>query len=134
MINCRINRISSSHDNGTFGVLTINGLPFCVTLEQYKYGNEINKSCIDSGQYICHRKNSHNFGDSFEITEVANRSHILLHIGNTINDTSGCILLGASFGKLEKLHAILNSRDTINEFMHVMENEQMFLLTIAENF
>jgi hypothetical protein len=57
-----------------------------------------------------------------------------LHIGNTINDTSGCILVGASFGKLGKLHAILNSRDTINEFMHVMENEQMFLLTITENF
>ena len=134
MFNARINRISSSPNSGTFGVMTINGLPFCVTLERYKYGNEQNKSCIPTGQYTCKRVESHNFGNSFEVSNVANRTNILIHVGNTVDDSSGCILLGSSFGKLKDKHAILKSRDTINEFMYLLENETMFILTITENF
>ena len=134
MDNCRLIRISSDYEDGTFGVLSINGQPFCLTLEPYKYGNIINHSCINPGQYVCNRIDSPKFGNTFEVLHVANRTHIAMHVGNTNEDTSGCILLGANFGDLSGKKAILNSSDTMNKFMHIMDDTAHFLLTITECF
>jgi len=134
MINARLTRISSTKEFGTFGVLAINGLPFCVTLERYVYGNKRNKSCIPSGQYLCKRVNSQHFGSSFEVTEVENRNSILFHKGNTKDDSSGCILLGTSYGQLGDKFAILNSTDAVNAFNKKLKNEEYFSLVIDSRY
>lgn len=86
--------------HGTFGVLgyaSPDGLmPICLTLEDPWLDNQANISCIPAGAYLCKRTESPRFGDVYEITNVVGRSHVLFHKGNTIHDTNGCVLLGAS--------------------------------------
>jgi hypothetical protein len=119
---------------GTFGVLKINKSAFCVTLELSDLLNDQNKSCIPAQQYTCLKRQTSRHGITFEVTAVPHRSGILFHPGNTINDTSGCILLGSSFGKLYGNRAILNSGLTFKNFMSVFTNFKSFHLTITNHF
>ncbi len=87
---------------GTFGALKIDGQVTCVTLEPEDRNNAQGVSCIPEGDYIAKRVNSPKYGDTFEISDVPNRTHILFHAGNVENHTKGCVLLGRNFGALGK--------------------------------
>ena len=63
-------------------------------------GNKPQISCIPAGKYLCKRKVSPHFGETFEVTGVPGRGDILFHEGNTEENTQGCILLGLAFGSL----------------------------------
>lgn len=117
---------------GTLGILTIYNHKFCVTLELPDRDNQRNISRIPKGIYNCKRVNSPNFGETFEIIDVPNRSHILFHSGNLAKHTKGCILLAKKFGILEKQIAILDSRNTIREFMSILKGAEEFELEIVE--
>lgn len=127
----RIIRIEES-DQGTFGVMTICGQAFCVTLERPDELNKVNISSIPAGQYLCKKTNSHRFGETFEITNVPDRTHVLLHAGNRIEDTQGCVVLAQHFGKLHGDRAVLNSGATFREFMEIMGGFVYFSLVIKE--
>ena len=72
-----------------------------VTLEEEDRGNQRNISAIPPGAYVCRRSRYHAGGyDTYEVTDVPGRSRILFHIGNTEEDTAGCILLGERLGVL----------------------------------
>jgi hypothetical protein len=103
----------------TFGVLLEwkGGVPFALTLEDPWRNNESNISCIPAGRYICMKVKSPTFGDTYEITNVPNRTHILFHAGNTHKDTQGCILVGKSYGYLGSTPAVLESTTAMREFM-----------------
>ena len=118
--------------SGTFGALRIDGAAFCVTLEPPDLGNQRNVSNIPPGDYTCKRVNSPRFGDTFEITKVPGRSHVLFHAGNTVDHTQGCVLLGQYWGKLRGDRAVLNSGATFKEFMAAMGQETFFWLRIME--
>jgi len=120
-------------EHGTFGVLKIEGVAFCVTLEPEDRSNQVLVSCIPAGAYICERIASPKFGETFEITDVRGRSHILFHAGNTKTDTQGCIMLAQYFGKLRGDRAILNSGHTFREFMAELTGRDRFLLAISES-
>ncbi len=66
---------------------------------------------------MCRRVESPRFGYTYEVTAVPGRSHILLHPGNVVGDTQGCILLGRHFGLLRGDRAVLNSGQTFAGFM-----------------
>ena len=83
---------------GTFGVLIHGEEQFAVTLECPWKDNQVNTSCIPAGVYFCVRVQSPRFGDTFEITDVKGRTHILFHAGNIASNTRGCILIGEKFG------------------------------------
>jgi hypothetical protein len=102
---------------GVLGVLTINNQVFCATLELPDLNNAKNVSCIPAGVYICMRVQSPRFGNTFEVTGVENRSHILFHKGNTIADTQGCIILGQYWDKLRGNRAVLNSGLSFQNFI-----------------
>lgn len=51
-------------------------------------------SCIPSGEYIVVPHISPKFGWSLWLKDVPDRSAILIHIGNFVDDTLGCILVG----------------------------------------
>lgn len=117
---------------GTFGVLRINKMVFCCTLELPERMNASNVSCIPAGQFLCRKINSPSFGTTFQVHDVPGRSEILFHPGNWVRNSRGCILLGASFDKLQGERAITNSDATFNEFMTVMEPHDTASLTIME--
>jgi len=127
----RLNRLEES-SQGTFGVLTICNQVFCVTLEPADMLNEQNISSIPAQQYQCLKTRSPRYGETFEVIDVYNRSHVLFHAGNTAKDTKGCIILAQHFGKLGEGRAVLNSGATFKEFMEIMKDVSMFQLTIKE--
>lgn len=107
-------------DNGTFGILNVEGMFTCLTLELPWCDNLKNISCIPAGEYIVEPIISPKFGAVYEIIDVPGRTHVYLHPGNTIRDTNGCTLLGLIKGVLGDLPAVLNSKTAFKYFRQVV--------------
>jgi len=67
------------------------------TLELPYLENQREISCIPSGEYDVELIHSLRFGDCFSINDVPDRDGILIHRGNFVSDTRGCILVGMRF-------------------------------------
>ena len=127
----KIVRLEEAED-GTFGALLINAHVFCVTLEPPDKDNQKNISNIPPGKYTCKRINSPKYGDTFEITGILNRSHILFHSGNVVSHTKGCVLIARKWGVLKGDRAGLNSGNTFREFLRKMVGINKCELEIME--
>ncbi len=129
-------RVEEDDRYGTFGILRIAKQLFCVTLEPSDRLNAPNISSIPAQQYICRRVNSPKFGQTFEITNIPGRSHVLFHPGNRIDDTLGCVILAQHVGKLRGNRAVLNSGATFEAFMGLMKREGIteFHFTVKEEY
>jgi hypothetical protein len=127
-------RIEDNFKYGVFGNLLIGPWIFCVTLEPKEYENKPNISCIPPGNYVCERIISPKFGTTYEVTGVPDRSNILFHAGNIVEDTSGCIILAEKFGKLEGDRTVLNSGITFTKFLNTMGSYNNFNLLIKETW
>lgn len=101
---------------GTFGHLYWDGDEICVTGELPWFANHPKTSCIPIGTYLCIKHNSPNHPDTWEVTNVPNRSNILLHPLNIpIKESEGCIGVGRCFGRLDGCDAIMHSDDAMND-------------------
>ena len=124
--------------SGTFGVLVDYDVmrnepfPFALTLELRWRNNIRQGSCIPAGTYTCKRIISPRFGETFEIADVPERDNILFHSGNTVNDSSGCVLIAKEYGKLDLFSAILNSKKGFNEFLERTKGFDSFELNIFQ--
>ena len=112
-------------DAGTFGKIKL-ACAELLTLEPCDLNNEPDDSCIPEGVYHCVRVMSPKFGNTFMVQGVASRSNILLHAGNTKEDTHGCILLGLERGP----GSILKSRDAVALFMQETAGVDQFDIAI----
>ncbi len=126
-------RISGIED-GTFGVFLDGEIPFCLTLERQWLNNRVGESCIPSGEYICQRVNSPKFGDTFEVKDVTDRTAILFHKGNLMDDSHGCILVGEQFEPLNGKNGVLASGKAMDEFLKRTQGENEFNLSILWAF
>lgn len=118
--------------HGTFGTLSVDGYQF-FTLEEELKGNAVGQSAIPNGVYPLRRTTYFRYGyPTYEVADVPGRSRILIHPGNTEEDTQGCILLGLTLGflvvdrdeedgKANKKLAVLKSRAAFEKFMALME-------------
>ena len=68
------------------------------------------------------------------VANVPNRSGIVIHPGNHVGHTQGCILLGSEVGKLIGDRAVLNSGNTFNKFIEQTKEQEELHLTIKEVF
>lgn len=91
----------SFDDDGTFGVLVYERVPFLLTLERPWRENERGISSIPEGSYTVKRDSTESHPNTFRVTNVPGRDGILIHTGNTEKDVEGCILVGQSFGRLD---------------------------------
>lgn len=89
-----------------------------VTLELPYLNNRPNVSCIPEGKYkavLTQDRYSHSgmaIPLTLEVLDVPGRSGILFHIGNYLQDTQGCILVGMEFGN----ESIAYSRTAMDKF------------------
>lgn len=60
------------------------------------------------------------------------RSHILIHVGNTTDDTQGCPLIGSRVGVLGGKLAVLASKAAFDEFMAELDGVDEFILGIID--
>jgi len=116
--------------DGTFGVLLDDNLPFCVTLEREWLNNGRGVSCIPDGNYTCRRVDSPKFGNTFEVTNVINRSEILFHKGNVDEDSHGCIILGEQYEPVMGKNGVISSGKAFEEFLQRTQEIDEFSLGI----
>ena len=121
--------------NGTIGVLKINKQVFCFTLEPSDRENISNVSSIPAQQYLLTPYVSAKHPDTYQVIDVPGRTLILIHAGNIVDHTAGCILVGSGVGKLStypEKRAILNSGITFNLLLNVLKTGNNNHLTISE--
>lgn len=123
---------TAQSDKGTFGVLVIDNKPVCVTCEDPWNNNQRQISCIPTGVYDCVKFNGSKYKNVWQVLNVPNRDAILIHNGNDIRDTQGCILVGQGFFQYEGNPAITNSRATLDLLRATLPDN--FKLTIKEAF
>lgn len=128
----KIDIIRQDYNKATFGTFLLNGELMGFTLEREWQYNTKNISCIPAGEYICRRVNSPRFGPTFEVMDVQDRTDILFHWGNTVDDTMGCILLGQKIGMLNRKRAVLFSKAMFTVFMKKLEGLYAPELRITE--
>jgi hypothetical protein len=124
----------TEHNGATMGVLCIDGSPEMVTLEDAWRDNEKQVSCIPVGRYKVKLNRSPRFGITYQVMDVPDRSHILIHAGNTHKDTRGCILVGLQFSKSGTDTAILASRSAFIKFMELMGNDPEAELLVIDAY
>jgi len=115
---------------GSFGRLTGEGLDL-FTVERPWAGNARKLSCIPEGLYTCRRVMSPRFGDTFEVTDVPGRSHILFHPANTMDELEGCIAPGLSLGCLDGQWSVVSSRAAMSAFFRALGPRRAFELRIV---
>jgi len=126
----RIVRLEMSKQ-GALGVLLMDDAIFCFTLEPDI--TEKRKLYIQQGVYHCQRFHGTRWKDTFEIL-VPGHTVVLFHAGNTEADTRGCILLGATVGKLKGNRAVLNSGETFKRFLDITKDVNEFPLFIEDRY
>ncbi len=130
-------------DNFTLGRLFVGNEVF-FTIEKPWKDNEPFISCIPVGKYICKKYSSDKYPNTYEITEVPNRTQILFHVANYARDVLGCIGIGLGVGcwfdrgnflhavtESESMIGVTNSRNAVNQFMDLVGSCFEFELEIV---
>ena len=111
-----LTRLSTS-ETGTHGVLSVNGRAMLVTLEPPK-------AIVPPGQYKLRLRWSPRFKRKlFEVADVPGHTDVLIHPGNTIKDTKGCILVGTT----REGRAVLQSRKALEELHRLLGDSSAVL-------
>ena len=101
------------------------------TLELPWRNNEKEKSCILSGYYTVEPRSSQKHGDHLLVNNTAPRDLILLHVGNSPKDSTGCVLIGTGFGDFDAdgLREITSSRAAMKKLTDlIVEPAELIIL------
>lgn len=110
-------------NKAVLGKMKLNDEIICYTLENPWLYNEPFVSCIPAGKYIAKKYHSKKYPNVWEIQAVKDRSKILIHAGNLEKDTSGCILVGSSWGFLSDQLAVVSSKVTLINLREILDDE-----------
>ena len=96
----------------------------CVGLELPWRLNSRNTSCIPKGFYKVNRHISPKFKECFIIENVPERSQILIHAGNSVNDTRGCLLVGrvSVYDAKTDNYLVLLSKNTLLTLLDMLDS------------
>ena len=86
-----------------------------VTMEPPWRDNAPNVSCIPPGVYGVRLRQSPRFGLRYWLQGTAPRTFVLIHAGNTVRHTLGCILPGMRAGWIGDKRAVLVSRRAVGQ-------------------
>ena len=119
MPNYRLIRVMQT-ERGVFGVLTKPDYgALCCTLERPWENNARNISCIPGGFYDVVKHHGRKYKDVWRLLDVPDRSGILFHAGNRMEDSQGCILVGERFWK----DGVLDSKIALNMLRDLLPDE-----------
>lgn len=126
MADLRLRRIRQARQ--TLGLLSVyeqgEKVYSCATLELPWEQNENCKSCIppapgETAEYRWQRHSSPRYDECLWVRGVEGRSEILVHAGNYVSDTLGCILVGDKITDIngDRLSDVTNSQKTLSELL-----------------
>jgi hypothetical protein len=110
------------HPDCEIGRVYINDELFCYSIEDADRTTKIKgETCIPYGTYPLDTRNSPHFSRTYNhdmiwVKNVPGFEFILIHWGNTISDTEGCLIIGDKIGIVNQKDAVLNSRATYLKF------------------
>lgn len=107
--------------HGILGSLYLDNKFLCFTLEEPWRDNKPRISSIPEGTYKCIQHGWEpdtkvKFKRVWHLLNVPGRSAILIHAGNTIDDTEGCILVGLSATP----NGVGRSRDAVDMLRRIL--------------
>lgn len=123
-------RRTATNPKGTLGILSKDGKALCCTCEELWRENARRVSCIPAGRYRVVKRVSPKHGHHWHVLDVPGRDMILIHAGNTIHDTEGCILVGKNFTIIDGLPGVADSRKTMDALRNALPNQ--FWLTVLD--
>jgi len=102
----------------------------CKTLELEEDVNAVRDDCIPKGVYKVVLRNSAKYGDHFHVTNVPNRSLILIHAANYSRQLLGCIAVGKAHIDIDGdgLKDVTSSKATMAKLNDILKDD--FELTI----
>ena len=102
----------------------------CKTLELEEDVNAVRDDCIPKGVYKVVLRNSAKYGDHFHVTNVPNRSLILIHAANYSRQLLGCIAVGKAHIDIDGdgLKDVTSSKATMAKLNEILKDD--FELTI----
>lgn len=120
-------------DNSTLSKLSINGDFFCYVLEDgYNFPKVYGETRIPGGEYEITRRTSGKFYQRYKkrfkhlsslwIRGVPNFQYILIHIGNNILNSHGCLLVGSRYALDSDEYRIYNSTRTYRKLYTKISN------------
>ena len=115
--------------NGTTGRLSVDGREFCFTLEPPNRSPVTDGPvCIPAGTYPVKIDFSPRFQRPMpRLFDVPERSGILIHWGNYVENTEGCVLVGSSRSTIQGAvpePAVWDSRETFDRLYREIEQAQ----------
>lgn len=131
----------------TYGTMrnAVTGVWLCETVERERDHNRKSTptrpgACIPAGEYVCQRVVSPKFGDVFQVMDVPNRSHILIHAANWSHQLKGCIAPGMTRAVVDDANpethddrGVTGSKRALLKLMEMMSGYDAFRLTITES-
>lgn len=106
----------------TISKVYVDGKLFCYAIEDEKRDVKVKgETRIPDGIYELGTRWSPKFSSTYNhdmiwVKNVPNFEFILIHWGNTDDDTDGCLILGDKIGVVKGQEAVLNSRATYVKF------------------
>lgn len=88
--------------------------------------NSKNISCIPAGSYNCKPYSSVRYNNVYQVDDVPNRGYILIHIGNFLKDTEGCLMPCMGFD-FQKIPMGTSSTNAMNKLREIIGQNKFFL-------
>jgi len=126
--------IRSYYPTHTYGTFTIEGESFS-TIERPWLNNRSNISCIPEGQYITKylpRSASGKYKRVWHMQAVPNRSGILIHNGNFVSHSRGCLILGTGKSILGGKPAVIGSRKALREVKEFLGEDDLIFNIVGK--
>ena len=121
-------------DKRTFGRLVL-GDQVLHTLERPWLENLVSESCIPAGRYrVNYLKKSYSgkYKDVYHIVDVEGRTGILIHKGNLVGHSTGCVIIGLIKGLLGSEPAVLSSAVALKR-LHKWAGRESFMLNVVSS-
>lgn len=124
--------------DGTFGQLELPDGQVIYTVEQPWNANKESASCIPDGVYslamrrspVVERTSGGEYPEGWEVTDVPERTYIMLHPGNWPDDVAGCIAVGDDYRIIRGANAVANSQATFNRLMKALDPDEDWQIDI----
>lgn len=127
-------RLVQSTKDSTVSELVHRGVKLCYILEDGKRDVKVyGQTRIPAGTYELIKRKSGRFYTKYkkefgheyvvELKDVPNFKYILVHIGNTIKDTLGCLLTGGRYLQRDGVISVLNSTEAYLKWYAAVDSE-----------
>ncbi len=115
--------LTFSNNLCTIGDIYLDGEKICSTIERPWLQNKVNISCIPAGTYTISPVVSPKFGNTYQVEDVAGRTHILIHKANKASELHGCIAPVSTYGVLDGEWAGLSSAKAYSKLIGLFNGE-----------